>query len=184
MHLKKLINNQLSEKRYEHSLRVAETAVTLAKAHGLNPKKAEIAGLLHDYCKEYPLSEQFRIVVDHGLISSREDLLLPQVLHGPVASWVVAEEDLTHDTEILQAIRYHTTGHPEMDSLAKIVFIADYIEPGRKTPHIDELMPLALKDPDGCVVEIIDRTTRYLLQRRQLIHIDMIRCRNKILMKE
>ena len=184
MDFQKLIKHQLSTKRYEHSVRVAETAVKLARIHGCDEKKAKIAGLLHDYCKEYPKAEQVRIAVDEQLLSSREDLLMPQVLHGPVASFVLKQEGIVDDAAILQAVRYHTTGHPEMDTLAKIIFIADYIEPGRTTPNIEDLFDIAAQDLDACVVEIVDRTTAYLIRGRRIIHEDMIRLRNRILSKE
>lgn len=179
-----VIKKQLSEKRYAHSLRVAQTAIKLAKAHGVDEKKAYIAGILHDYCKEYSKQEQVKLAVEQGLLASREDLLMPQVLHGPVASYVLKAEGIIEDEEILQAVRFHTTGHPDMDALAKIIFIADYIEPGRKTPNLDGLLERALCDLDDCMVEIIDRTMIYLMKDRKIIHEDMIRCRNKILSKE
>lgn len=184
MDYEKLIKKQLSEKRYAHSMRVAETAIKLAEAHGADTEKAKIAGILHDYCKEYPVKEQIRIAVDAGLLSSKEDLLMPQVLHGPVAAQLLRGEGVIDDEEILQAIRFHTTGHPEMGTLAKIIFISDYIEPGRKTPHLEGLFELAEKDLDACVVEIIDRTTVYLLDGQKLIHETMIECRNRLLSKE
>lgn len=184
MDFQKRIKKQLSSKRYEHSVRVAETAVKLARLHGCDEKQAEIAGLLHDYCKEYPKEEQVRIAVEQHLLSSREDLLMPQVLHGPVASYILKQEGLVDDESVLQAVRYHTTGHPDMDTLAKIIFIADYIEPGRKTPNIDDLFDIAARDLDECVVEIVDRTTVYLIGKQQIIHEDMIKLRNRILSKE
>ena len=109
---------------------------------------------------------------------------MPQVLHGPVASYILKQEGLVDDESVLQAVRYHTTGHPDMDTLAKIIFIADYIEPGRKTPNIDDLFDIAARDLDECVVEIVDRTTVYLIEKRQIIHEDMIKLRNRILSKE
>ena len=68
--------------------------------------------------------------------------------------------------------------------LEKIIYIADYIEPGRKTPNIDDLFDIAARDLDECVVEIVDRTTVYLIGKRQIIHEDMIKLRNRILSKE
>lgn len=184
MEFQDLIKKQLSEKRYQHSLRVAQTAVSLARVHGVDSGKAELAGLLHDFCKEYAKADLVRIAVDEKLLTSREDLLMPQVLHGPVAAVVLKAEGLCDDEEILQAVRYHTTGHPDMGELAKIIFIADYIEPGRKTPHIDDLYDIAVQSLDRCIVEIIDRTAVYLMRERKIIHEDMIRLRNKILSEE
>ena len=109
---------------------------------------------------------------------------MPQVLHGAVASIVLKDKGIIHDEQILQAIRFHTTGHKCMDMLAKIIFIADYIEPGRTTPNIDDLMDIALTNLDKCTVEIIDRTSKYLISEHRLIHEDMIKLRNEIISKE
>lgn len=184
MNYKKIVQDKLSKKRFEHSMRVAENAVKLAKVHRENEKKAEIAGILHDYSKELPKEQLVQIAVDHRLLTSNLDLQMPQILHGPVASVVLKEEGIVDDEEILQAIRFHTTGHAHMNTLAKIIFIADYIEPGRTTPNIDDLMDIATDDLDRCVVEIVDRTTQYLLSEHRLIHEDMIKLRNEIISKE
>lgn len=184
MEYRAIVKNKLSKKRYEHSVRVAETAVKLALAHGENEHKAEVAGLLHDYCKELSKDELVKITVENALLTSAHDLLMLQILHGPVASVMLKEEGLVQDEEILQAIRFHTTGHPHMNMLAKIIFIADYIEPGRTTPHIDELMELAMNNIDACVVAIIDQTSKYLIDEHRLIHEDMIKLRNEIISKE
>ena len=168
MNYQELVKEQLSEKRYQHSIRVAETAVALAKAHKCNETQAEIV----------------QLAVENSLLTSRDDLLMPQILHGPVASYILKREAIIEDEDILQAIRYHTTGHPDMDDLAKVIFIADYIEPGRKTPHISGLFEIASIDLDQCIVEIIDRTIRYLLEKHSIIHEDMMKLRNRILIKE
>lgn len=184
MEYRTIVKNKLSKKRYEHSVRVAETAVKLAAAHGEDQHKAELAGLFHDYCKEMPKEDIVKITVENNLLTTDYDLLMPQILHGPAASVVLKEEGLVQDEQVLQAIRFHTTGHPYMDTLAKIIFIADYIEPGRTTPNIDDLMGIALENIDACVVEIIDRTSKYLMSEHRLIHEDMIKLRNEIISKE
>ncbi|MDO4281826.1 MAG: bis(5'-nucleosyl)-tetraphosphatase (symmetrical) YqeK [Peptococcaceae bacterium] len=184
MNYKKIIQEQLSEKRFAHSVRVAETAVALAEKHHEDASKARIAGLMHDYCKEMPVDEQIKIALEHHLLTQSDALYMPQVLHGPVASVVLKEEGLVTDEDILQAIRFHTTGDPNMDALAKIIFIADYIEPGRKLPDLDALRDLAMADLDRCVAEIINKTIDYLLSTNRLIHADMVKLRNTILIKE
>lgn len=184
MDYQEIIRKKLSDKRYGHSVRVADVAEKLAISHGMDVEKARVAGLLHDYCKEWPKKELVKVAVEQQLLTSRQDLLMPQILHGPVAAYVLNEEGLVEDIDILQAIRYHTVGHPDMDDLTKIIFIADYIEPGRTTPNIDDLFGIAEKDLDRCVIEIIDRTAGYLISGHKIIHEDMIKLRNKLLSKE
>lgn len=184
MDFDQLIKNAMSKKRYGHSIRVAETARKLAKAYHVDPDVAYEAGLLHDYCKELPKSELVKLAIEGKLITSREDLLMPQVLHGPVAAYVLKEKGFVNDVAVLQAIQYHTTGHPDMNMLAKIIFVADYIEPGRETPGIEGMFELALKDIDACIVSIVNNTIVYLISGEKIMHGDMIRLRNRLLIKE
>lgn len=184
MDYKNLVKSRLSKKRFEHSVRVAETAMQLAKIHGEDTHRAEIAGLLHDYCKEMPKDMLVKITVNRHLMTSEYDLLMPQILHGPVASVILKDEGIITEESILQAIRFHTTGHRHMDTLAKIIFIADYIEPGRTTPNIEELYEIAQLDLDDCIVKIIDKTSEYLIKNHRLIHEDMIKLRNELISKE
>lgn len=176
-----IIAQVLPEKRYHHSLRVAETAVKLAACHQLDERKAQTAGIFHDYCKSMPKEKQIELVVSHQLLTSEEDLLMPQVLHGPAASIVLKEKHIIEDEIILEAIRFHTTGCANMSDLSKIVFISDYVEPGRDTPNIRSFFALAEKDLDKAVIAIIDQTMSYLTNSGKMIHLDMVRCRNQLL---
>lgn len=184
MDFDQLIKNAMSTKRYGHSIRVAETASKLAQAYQINQHAAYQAGLLHDYCKELPKSELVKLAIEGQLITSREDLLMPQVLHGPVAAYVLEQKGYVTDVRILQAIKYHTTGHPDMGMLAKIIFVADYIEPGRKTPGIEGMFEQAKNNIDDCIVSIVNDTITYLISGEKIMHGDMIRLRNRLLIKE
>mgnify|MGYP001652200252 CR=1 FL=1 len=176
-----LVAAVLPGKRFVHSIRVAETAVLLAQCHQVDVVKARTAGILHDFCKAMPKEEQIALAVSHHLLTSEEDLRMPQVLHGPVASVVLKEKQIVEENDILLAIRYHTTGCAHMDNLAKIIFIADYVEPGRITPNITCFFEIAKTDLDGAMIAIIDQTMRYLTENNKMIHIDMVRCRNRLL---
>lgn len=181
MQYENLVKKQLSKHRYEHSVRVAQTAVKIAEAHDEDSNKAAIAGIMHDYCKEMPVEILIKKMVENKLMTSKYDLLMPQILHGPVASIVLKEQNIITDPQILQAIRFHTTGHWSMDRLAKIIFIADYVEPGRKTPNIEKILKISLSDLDEGVLEIVNQTMEYLSSKNRLIHEDMVKLRNEIL---
>ena len=137
-----LIKEKLPDKRYQHSLRVADTAVKLARIYEGDVVKAEMAGILHDYCKYDDLGYMYQIVRQHDL----DPNLLSfggEILHGPVcAALMKSEYDITDD-EILTAIAYHTTGRAQMTKTEKIVFIADYIEPERQIPGVEEIRDMA-----------------------------------------
>ncbi|WP_251520367.1 MULTISPECIES: bis(5'-nucleosyl)-tetraphosphatase (symmetrical) YqeK [Staphylococcus] len=163
---KKLIEDKLPEKRYKHSLRVAETAVKLADIYDGDKDKAELAGILHDYCKYDDLGSMYQIVRQHELNS---DLLSygSEILHGPVCAVIMKEQYGVSDEEVLLAIENHTTGRAQMTKTEKLVFIADYIEPGRQTPGIEEIRDLAYNQGslDNTIYEISKRTVLHLISK-------------------
>ncbi len=127
--------------RYQHTLGVAETAEKLARRYGASPEAARLAGLLHDCGKE----------VSDALGHAEAGAKLAEQVYG------------VSDPEILSAIRCHTTGKPAMTLLEKILFVADYIEPGRhEAPHLPRLRKLAFQDLDETVLEISEETLVYL----------------------
>ena len=137
---------RLSDGRYGHTLRVAETAERLAGLHGLDPRRARLAGLLHDAAREEGEQELLRVAEEEGLHIDDLERERPMLLHGPVAA-ALSQKDLgVEDDEILDAVRVHTIGEPGMGPLALALYMADKIEPARDQPGVDALRKLALKD--------------------------------------
>ena len=137
---------RLSNKRYAHTLRVAETAERLAEIHGLESKKARLAGLLHDAAREVGKEELLRVAEEDDLAVGDFEHERPMLLHGPVAAELARRDLGVKDGEILDAVRAHTTGEPEMGPLALTLFVADKVEPGREGPSVEALRELACKD--------------------------------------
>ena len=174
-----LVKDKLPEKRFKHSLRVAETAVKLAKIYDGDEKKAELAGVLHDYCKYDELSTMYQIVRQYDLDS---ELLSygGEILHGPVCAAIMEADFNVKDEEILLAIKNHTTGRKEMTKTEKLVFIADYIEPGRKTPGVEEIRDMAYNQDslDKTIYEISKRTVLFLINKDITVFGATISCLN------
>ena len=165
---KKKIQMRMSEQRFKHVLGVEETAVALAKKYGASPEKASIAALTHDYAKERP-DEEFKMVIvrdgfDPELLNYNN-----AIWHGLVgASFVERELGIT-DAEILHAIRVHTTGAAKMSLLDKIIYVADYIEPGRDFPGVQDARAIAWADLDEAVAFETKHTLAHLLAQEQQI---------------
>jgi len=156
----------LDEPRYEHTLGVMYTAGCMAMAHGYEVKKAMLAGLLHDCAKCMSHEERLSLCNEYQVCVTESELKNKALLHAKAGAILAKiEYDIT-DEDILHAICVHTTGEPDMNMLDKIIYIADYIEPGRdKAPNLDEVRKLAYNDLDVCMAQILNDTLSYLNTR-------------------
>jgi len=181
--LKKEVKHLLSRERWEHTQRVVEMAGQLLANHRypLDPQRVQTAALLHDCAKDLSLSGQLKKAGDFGIVLTSSDLLCPQTLHGPVGAGMARHMFGIVDRDILQAIALHTTGGPRMTALAKIIFVADYVEPGRHFLGVDKLRTLAEQNLDEAVLACMNHSLAYLLRRGNLIHRRMIAARNYLL---
>ncbi len=149
--------------RYAHTLGVQYTSICLAMKYGEDLKKAELAGLLHDCAKQLPENTMIEICKKHQESISDIEYLQPFLLHGKAGACIAHDKFNICDPDILNAIRFHTTGRPDMTLLEKIVFVADYIEPYRtKAAHLDELRRSAFENIDLTVLMILNQTLEYL----------------------
>lgn len=125
------LKEQVSPALFTHIMGVCETAVALAKHHGVNETSAYIAALLHDWCKEYTTPELFQVGEAHGYTPDTFIVASMHICHGFLAAAMCPAIFGITDEAIIDAIRYHTVGRPNMSLLEKIVFIADATEPNR-----------------------------------------------------
>lgn len=165
--MKEKLKLALDGPRYEHTLGVMYTAGSLAMAYGYNIEKAMIGGLLHDCAKCLTHEERVELCKKYQVEVSASEFENKAILHAKAGAILAKiEYDIT-DIEILHAIAAHTTGKPNMSMLDKIIYIADYIEPGRdKAPNLEYIRCLAYKDLDACMAEILEDTLNYLNSRR------------------
>lgn len=180
---KEILKKRLSAKRYNHSIGVANTAAKLAGMFDGDVNKAYMAGLLHDFARDLSDSELLELATRENLYSDATDLLQPNLLHGPVGAWLLEHEAMVDDRELLNAIAWHTTGHPDMGKLAKIIYIADYIEPNRNFPGVDELRKVTYRNLDMGVLAGLNHTMSFLLQEGGYIHPQSVETRNRMIQK-
>ncbi|WP_295746928.1 bis(5'-nucleosyl)-tetraphosphatase (symmetrical) YqeK [uncultured Limosilactobacillus sp.] len=154
----------LTEDRFHHVLRVEQTAIKLAKQYGVDLEKASIAGLCHDYAKQRPDEDFLREIKEDGL---DPDLLNwnNAIWHGIVGAEMVKHELDVWDEDILNAIRHHTTGAPVMSPLEQIIYMADYIEPGRSFAEVVKARELTAKSLTLGVAYQTEQTLAYLVER-------------------
>lgn len=176
-----IIKGRLSERRFEHSIQVADTARQMANRYDADSAKTYFAGLLHDYGKGMSGPELLRIAGENGLIEDDVELKSPDLLHAPVGAFLLQKDLGINDDEVLDAVRYHTLGRIHMSVLDKIIYLADMIEPGRDFPGIERLRCIAERDLDQAMIVGIDSTLRYCVDRGMLIHPRTIMVRNCLL---
>lgn len=160
----------LSPGRYEHTLRVEETALKLAKAYNVDEESISLAALFHDCAKDIP-KEQLITDAKELNIDLEELHHYPQVIHGYVGAHIAKKDYSISDEHLLNAIQFHTTGRPDMSLIEKIIFIADYIEPGRKgIPRLTDIRREVYTDMDHALVMAMENTIAYLQKGHKDIH--------------
>jgi predicted HD superfamily hydrolase involved in NAD metabolism len=161
---------RLSEKRYGHTLRVADTAEDLARVHGLDPARVRLAALLHDAARETEPEESLRLAGEWDLAVGEPERQSPKLLHGPVAAELAQRELGVEDEEVLRAIRAHTVGEPGMGSLALALYVADKIEPARDYPSVGRIRDLAGQDLGEAATEALRRVVAHNEERGRPVH--------------
>lgn len=161
--ISKRLSKILKEDRYEHTLGVMYTSAALAMRYDADIQKSMTAGLLHDCGKYLPPKEQIRLCEKKKITLTESELEMPALVHAKLGAYLARHEYHIKDTEILDAITYHTTGRPDMTLLEKIVYIADYIEPNRKEiPGLAAIRQIVFTDIDRAVCLSAGSTVRYL----------------------
>lgn len=150
------IENNLSEKRLKHTYGVRDTAIKLASEYGENTEKAELAALFHDMSKHIK-GDSLNYFVKHLDLPDKY-LNNSNLAHGKIAAILIKNDFGVDDSDIINAVSYHTTGRENMSVLEKIIYIADAIEPNRNYPGVDELRELAFVDLDRACLKSMENT--------------------------
>lgn len=180
--LREATRRQMPEKRWKHTLGVVNTAIKLAERYGGDEKKSELAALLHDYSKAWAIDRMEIIIREQNL--SPELLVFDKELwHAHVGAWAVKAEHGIADEEVLDAIRYHTSGRENMTKLDKIVCLADYIEPGRDFPGVNKLRELADISLEEALIAAFGSTIADLAERGKRIFPLTVLARNDLIVQ-
>ena len=159
--LEPLVIRLLNPNRVNHVLGCRDTAVTLAERYGANVRDAARAGILHDITKALDGPLQLTLCAEYGIILDHFSQHYPKTLHALTGS-LVAERIFGENAAVVQAIRNHTTGAPDMNLLDKIIYVADYMEPNRDFPGVERLRELAFRDLDEALYLGLSMTLDHL----------------------
>lgn len=168
--LQKKMKEVLTEDRYEHTLGVMYTAESLAMRYNIDMTKAAVAGLLHDCAKCIPNVQKLKMCRKYDIEISEMEEKNPSLLHAKLGAYLAETMYEVKEPEILNAIRWHTTGRPEMSMLEMIIYMADYIEPNRdKAPDLKEIRRLTFENIEEALFKVLESTLNYLGSRPDMI---------------
>lgn len=176
--LKIEIAKRMPIERYKHVLRVNETALLLADKYSVPKEQVEMAALFHDIAK-FNDKEYLRLIIVEENTDSRLLSFHHELWHAFVGAIIAHNEFGVRNEDVLNAIRYHTTGRAGMSKLEKIIYVADMIEPGRDFPGVARLREIATEDIDSAMGACIHQSVQYLVSKRVQVFPDSIDCYNE-----
>ena len=163
--------------RIAHVVGCESEAVMLAKTWGEDPDTAATAGILHDITKKYRGEEQLKLCRKYGIVYDEAEARNTAILHARTGA-ALAREEFHVSEEIAEAIRWHTTGKPDMSTLEKILYLADFIEPTRDFPGLEELRKLAYKDLNDAMALALSMSMGDLRRREREVYKDTLEAYN------
>lgn len=180
--IKEELKKRLTEKRYIHSLGTMKAAGELAKIYGEDEEEARFAGLLHDVAKEMPKEQIEEYLREHNIEADEIEKEQMGLLHAKIGA-SIAKEEFGASLKVQKAICYHTTGNKEMDTFAKIIYLADKLEENRTYDEVEELREIAKKDLDKAMLITLSFALQKSIKKEKMIHPDTILIRNHLLLK-
>ena len=162
------LREELSPRRYRHSIAVAEYARDMGQRLGVDAEHCAFAGLAHDLAREWPAQRLLRVATDENWQLDELERANPLLLHGRAAAYVLQQEFNIEQEDILLAICHHTLGHPDLGPVGKVLFCADYLSPDRT--RVEQSFRLAVSNMtlDGTVVAVIEHAREHRLKMAEL----------------
>ncbi|MGN0494240.1 MAG: bis(5'-nucleosyl)-tetraphosphatase (symmetrical) YqeK [Acutalibacteraceae bacterium] len=182
--LKLILQKRLNEKRYYHSLCVADEARRLAKKYGGDRDKAYLAGLLHDITKNAPDEEHLQIFKEFGIILSDVEQNAKKLWHAMSGAPYVKNILGIDDLEIIDAIRYHTTAKADMSLLAKILYLADFTSKDRDYEDVEVIREYVDESLEKAFVYALEYSIVDLVNQGRAIHPDTVQAYNQAVLKK
>ena len=177
-----IIKPMMGERRFKHSVNVSIEAMRLAEKYGADVDKAAVAGILHDITKEVDFQKQLQIIESGDIILSDVEKSTNKLWHAISGSVYIQTELGITDTDIINAVRYHTTARAGMSKLEKVIFLADFTSAERDYPDVDVIRKKADISLEEGMLYGIEFTLKSLLNRNGMLSIDAVDAYNEILL--
>ncbi|MEX1377907.1 MAG: nicotinate-nucleotide adenylyltransferase [Eubacteriales bacterium] len=179
--IEKYLKEHLSKRRLKHVYGTVKEAEKLAELYGEDAEKAKLAALLHDSAKHMSCDEVLFLAKEYGFEMDEMYLAQPELLHGAAGAYIAKNMFNITDTDILDAITYHTVPRINMTKLDKIISVADLIEETRDYPQVDELRSIADKGLDAVFLKVLERVILHVVHKNDLLHINSVIVYNNLL---
>lgn len=179
-----LLRQKLTPKRYEHSIAVMKRSVELAKRYGVDTEKAKLAGILHDVMKDEDKRILLQFIQDSDILLSVAEKNGPPLWHAMVGLLYVRDVLKIEDADVLNAIRYHTTGRANMSPLEKVVYLADLTSADRDYPDVEETRKRSEQSLDIGMLYSINFLICDLVKKGNMLHQDTVDCYNELIERE
>lgn len=179
------VKSVLSEYRFTHSLGVAKKAIELAKIYGVQEEIAKKVGIAHDIAKEMTDEEMIEYAKANNIRIDEIETVKPSLLHGKIGADIAAKKfGFTQD--MINAIKWHTTGRENMSMLEKIIYVADKTEENRKGTrfNLEKSRELSTQNIDETLIFLMNEFITYNVKNEWLIHPETIKARNYLLLNE
>ncbi len=164
-YLRRYIRPLMTDYRYRHSLGVEKQAVKMARRFGADQRKAALAGILHDVCKDMPKGPLLQNILESGIINGIDFAACPQLIHSYAGALYLQSHMEIHDPEVIDAVRYHTTARAGMSLLETIIYLADLTSEDREYGDVGVMRRLCQEDLRGAMIHALTHTVGELSKR-------------------
>jgi len=179
--IKSYLKDNLKPSRYGHTLGVVKTAIELAEIYNEDKQKAEIAALCHDIAKNMSYEDMLKVIEEENLKLSNDEKNSKELWHSIIAPIMAKRIFEIEDEDVLNAMRWHTTGRENMSNLEKIIYLADLIEPSRNFQGIEAIRDISRKNLNDAVLKALTHTIMYLLTKDCAVDLNSIKARNYLI---
>lgn len=166
----KILETKLSPKRLQHTLNVAEQAVLLGQHYGLDLQKCETAALLHDIAKEDSERELLQNIDNSVILFCDIFKQSKKIWHAFAGAGYIEKHGITQDKDIINAVRYHTTGRENMSDLEKVIFLSDFTSQERSFEGVDQLRERVFVSLEQAMFYALNSALSFLLQKNEAIY--------------
>ena len=181
---KEILKKRLNEKRYHHSLCVADEAKRLAEKYGGNTEKCYLAGLIHDITKNANKEEHLQIFETFGIILNCTEKNAEKLWHAISGAAYIKYVLQINDEEIIDAVRYHTTAKADMSLTSKILYLADFTSKDRDYDDVDVIRQKVNKSLNEALIYALQYSITDLVEREKAVHIDTINAYNQAVLED